>query len=107
MAYSVARTALAFSAEITQHPTTIKAIECMLRDHADRGIPTTAQNGERWMHGPTNAWNSWSEDYMGFALGYAAADAWFSSSAAAGEYYGEYFENVGQAVKGVQHRERT
>ena len=99
VAYSVVRTALAFSAEITQHPSTIKAIECMLRDHADRGIPTTAQNGERWMHGPTNAWNSWSEDYMGFALGYAAADAWFSSSAAAGEYYGEYFEKVGQAVE--------
>lgn len=98
VAYSVVRAALAFADDIGQHPTTTKAIECMLRDHAERGIPTTPNNGERWLHGGVGAWNSWSEDYMGFALGYAAADAWFSSSLAESDYYGEYFERVSAAV---------
>ena len=96
--YSVVRTAFEFEADLKHHPTTKMAMECMLRDHADRGVPTTRNNGDRWFHGPAHDWNSWSEDYMGFALGFAAADAWFASPAHDGDYHSEYYDKVEHAV---------
>jgi hypothetical protein len=96
--YAIVRNALKFHQEVEARPTTQIALEHMLRDHADRGLPTTVDNGERWFHGGEGRWNSWSEDYMGFALGYAAADAWFASSAFHGTYYDEYREMVSRAV---------
>ena len=47
----------------------------MLNDYAGRSVYTT--NTDRFHGSVTAEWNSLSEDYMGFALGYAAADAWF------------------------------
>ena len=96
--YAVVRSALEYESEVAQRPTTMMALECALRDHADRGLPTMKNNGERWFHGAPTDWNSWSEDYMGFALGYAAADAWFSSPAAEGDYYDQYYDRVEQAA---------
>lgn len=96
--YAVVRNALKFHQEIEAHPTTRAALEQMLRDHADRGLPTTVGNGERWFHGGEARWNSWSEDYMAFALGYAAADAWFASPVFLDSYFDEYREKVGLAV---------
>ena len=95
--YSVVRTAIEFRADIDNHPTTKMAMECMLRDHSSRGIPTTTRNGTRWFHGGNKDWNSWSEDFMGFALGYAAADSWLATTPAA-DYNGEYFDNIEEAV---------
>jgi hypothetical protein len=96
--YAIVRTAMKYHEEMESHPTTGMALECMLRDHADRGLPTTVRNGERWFHGGAEEWNSWSEDYMGFAMGYASADAWFASSWSRGEYFDEYYQKVEDAV---------
>jgi len=106
--YAIVRCAMRFHQEIEIRPTTRLALEYMLRDHADRGLPTTVDNGERWFHGGENAWNTWSEDYLAFALGYAAADAWFASAWYEGPYFGDYYEKVGEAVNltfSISHRE--
>jgi len=97
--YAVVRTALRFRGELEGHPTTRMALECMLHDHGSRGLPTTADNSERWFHGGVSPWNSWSEDYMGFALGYASADAWFASPWHDGFYGGEYRGKAEAAVE--------
>jgi len=96
--YAVVRNALKFHRELQSHPTTRMALEHLLRDHADRGLPTTIDNGERWFHGGEKTWNTWSEDYMAFALGYSAADAWFASPWFEGTYFDEYRDTVGAAV---------
>lgn len=96
--YSVTRNALKYRHEVQQFPTTVLLLEHLLRDHADRGLPTTADNGERWFHGGEKEWNTWSEDYMSFALGYASADAWFASRRYENPYYDEYRESVAEAV---------
>ena len=96
--YAVARNALRYRDDMERHPTTVQVFERMLRDHAGRGLPTTVDNGERWFHGGERPWNTWSEDYMAFALGYAAADAWFASTWHDGEYFDDYFEAVAEAV---------
>lgn len=96
--YSVVRTALEFEPLLRNHPTTRMAMACMLRDHADRGVPTTADNGQRSFHGGPTAWNTWSEDYIGFAVGLAAADAWLSAKDDTGTYFDEYYEPVGEAI---------
>jgi hypothetical protein len=98
VAYSVVRAGLEFRQELARHPTTRLAMECALRDHAGRGIPVTAHNGTRRFHGPRSSWNTWSEDYMGFALGYAAADAWLRTSSTTAGYFDEYYELVREAV---------
>ena len=99
MVYAIVRNALKYHRELESLPTTKMALECMLRDHANRGLPTEAGNPERWFHGGERNWNSWSEDYMGFALGYAAADAWFASPWSDGEYYDEYYGKVDDAIE--------
>ncbi len=96
--YAVVWTALKYRSELDGHPTTRMAMECMLRDHAGRGLPTRLDNGERWFHGEVDEWNSWSEDYMAFALGYAAADAWFASPWNDGDYADEYRGRAEAAV---------
>jgi len=96
--YSVVRAALEFEPLLENHPTTRMAMACMLRDHADRGVPTTADNGRRMFHGGATAWNSWSEDYIGFAVGLAAADAWLSAKDDTGEYFDDYYASVGDAI---------
>ena len=106
--YSIVRCAIKFRQEIEMHPTTRLALEYMLRDHGDRGLPTTVENSERWFHGGETVWNTWSEDYLAFALGYAAADAWFASPWYEGPYFGEYYDKVGEAVDltfSISHRE--
>jgi hypothetical protein len=92
------RTALRFHRELEANPTARRAMECVLRDHAGRGIPTEVDNDQRWFHGGVAAWNSWSEDYMGFALGYAAADAWFASPWSGGTEPNDYSDMVDRAV---------
>ncbi len=99
VAYAVVRAALRFDAELDRHPTTRMATACMLRDHAGRGVPTEAGTGRRRFHGAADPWNSWSEDFMGFALGAAAADAWLRTRDTAGGYHDEYREMVGEAVE--------
>jgi hypothetical protein len=96
--YAIARTALKFRGELSGHPATVRLFERMLRDHADRGLPTTLDDGDRWFHCGENRWNTWSEDYLAFALGYAAADAWFASPWSASNYFGEYRELVTAAL---------
>jgi len=97
--YAMVRTAFEFGPALDDHPTTRLAMECVLRDHADRGIPKSASNGKRRFHGPLDPWNTWSEDYMGFALGYAAADAWLATPADATWYADEYHDRVQEAVE--------
>ena len=96
--YAMARTALEFKGDLDEHPTTRMAIECVLRDHAGRGVPVSASGSERRFHGAGNAWNTWSEDYMGFALGFAAADTWLRTSPTIEPYVDEYFGSVQEAV---------
>lgn len=96
--YAVVRCAIRFRQEMEMHPTTRLALEYMLKDHADRGLPTTVDNGERWFHGGMQGWNTWSEDYLAFALGYAAADAWFASPWYEGSYFSQYYDKVNEAV---------
>jgi hypothetical protein len=96
--YAVVRSALKYHEELRSDPFTVMLLEQMLRDHADRGLPTTIDNGERWFHEGSGEWNTWSEDYLAFALGYAAADAWFASPWHHDEYFGEYRERVSEAV---------
>ena len=105
--YSIVRNALRYHEEIQSHPTTRMALEYLLRDHAGRGLPTTVDNGRRWFHGGEKYWNTWSEDYMAFALGYSAADAWFASPWFEGPYFDEYREMVTTAVDlafSISHR---
>ena len=96
--YSVVRAALEFRTEIEDRPTTRMALECMLRDHASREVPTRSNNGSRWFHGGKNEWNSWSEDFMGFALGFAAADAWLATTPTETPYNDEYYSRVEETV---------
>jgi len=63
--YSVVRAAIEFREDLARHPATMIAMQCMLRDHASRGMPTTVDNGERFFHGGEKTWNSWSEGRIG------------------------------------------
>jgi hypothetical protein len=96
--YAVARAALTYSDEVESNLTTLKALECMLHDHASRPIPSTDPPSGRAFHGePPDSWDTRSEDYMSFALGCAGADAWFLYRHGQ-DYDRRYLGNVTQAV---------
>lgn len=72
--YAIARTAIKYRSQVNSYPFTKMYLECMLEDFANRDRTTF---NEDLFHGEVdNIWNSLSEDFMGFALGYAAVDAW-------------------------------
>ena len=77
--YAVARTAIKYRNQVNSYPFTKMYLECMLDDFAARDRTTFDAN---LYHGDLNdEWNSQSEDFMGFALGYAAVDAWYMNDA--------------------------
>jgi hypothetical protein len=73
--YAVARAALKYrSLMINNFPTTSSTLEDMLRDYVSRDLNNYQPD---WFFEGIGEWNSWSEDFMGFALGFAGVDVWF------------------------------
>ena len=71
--YAVGRVALLFKCELDNFPNTKEKMKSMFRDYVSRDLNNS---NEEWFYEGIGNWNSWSEDFMGFALGFAAADVW-------------------------------
>ncbi len=74
--YAVTRVALKYrSLLINNFPGTNSSLKAMLRDYGSRDLNNYQL---AWFYEGIGEWNSWSEDFIGFALGFAAADVWLA-----------------------------